>query len=313
MDQILSDLQSSLEAFPSDGFGDSKYTASKPATNALLADASLWKGKVLGGGDEDFKRAVDAINDIEGVGLLDSFGDIFDVKENNEVVFSIFFDFNEQAGMYASTLTSRDVNVDRELNPDVPTSTSFNARHNYRPSDKIMALFNSPNDQRTARSFIPILTQDGSDADSDPDVLSISQNKFKGTDNNNDTFYDNDIIVYRWGGLLLLRAEALAAQGLTTEAIIDINTVRERAGTGAYTGPTDQPTVEREILDERGRELFLELKRYWDLVRFDAASSINIYTEVPNLAGKNLPLVWPVNDNVIAQNGLIEQTDGYRN
>ncbi|WP_108244905.1 RagB/SusD family nutrient uptake outer membrane protein [Muricauda brasiliensis] len=313
MDQILLDLESALAAFPSNGFGDSKYTASAPAANALLADASLWKGKVLGGGNEDFIRAVDAINDIEGVGLLNSFGDVFDVKENNEVVFSIFFDFNEQAGMYASTITSRDVNVDRELNPNVPTSTSFNARHNYRPSDKIIALYNNPNDQRTARSFIPILTQDGSDADSDPDVLSISQNKFKGTDNNNDTFYDNDIIVYRWGGLLLLRAEALAAQGLTVEAIIDINTVRERAGTGAYTGPTDQPTVEREILDERGRELFLELKRYWDLVRFDAGSTIDIYAEVPNLAGKNLPLVWPVNDNVIAQNELIEQTEGYRN
>ncbi|WP_335964754.1 RagB/SusD family nutrient uptake outer membrane protein [Galbibacter sp. PAP.153] len=307
---VFTDIEMALNYFPNPGFV-SKYSASMPAAYALKADASLWRGKVLGGGESDFTAAITAINNIQGVELLDDFGAIFDTKANNEVIFSIFMDYNEQAGMYASTVTSRDVNVDPVLNPDVPTSTSFNARHNYRPSEIIINLFTNDNDQRATRTFIPILTQDGNDADTEPDVLSISQNKFKGTDFNNDTFYDNDIIVYRWADMLLLRAEAKAALNQATGAIADLNIVRNRANIGEYNGPTDKASVEKEILDERGRELFLELKRYWDLVRFDAGGTINIYNQVPNLNGKNIPVLWPVNENVMAENELIEQTEGY--
>tara|TARA_R110002020_G_scaffold184120_1_gene380942 strand:- start:28867 stop:30321 length:1455 start_codon:yes stop_codon:yes gene_type:complete len=310
MAQIFVDIQASLTNLPENGF-TSKYTASKPAAYSLLADAKLWSAKVLGGGEQDLMEAIAAVDNIEGVTLLDNFGDIFDSKENDEVIFSIFLDFNEQAGMYASTLTSRDVNVDAELNPDVPTSTSFNARHNYRPSDTTIGLFEDPNDKRAPRTFIPILTQDGDDADSDPDVLSISQNKFRGTIDNNDTYYDNDIIVYRWADMLLLRAEAKAALGQVSQAVADLDLVRERADIGAYNGPMDQNTVELEVLNERGRELFLELKRYWDLVRFDASGIIDIRAQVPNLEGTDIPLLWPVNDNVIAENELIVQTSGY--
>lgn len=310
MAQIFSDIQASLTNLPGNGF-TSKYAASKPAAYSLLADAKLWSAKVLGGGEQDFMEAITAVDNIEGVGLLDNFGAIFDTKANAEVIFSIFMDFNEQAGMYASTVTSRDVNVDPVLNPDVPTSTSFNARHNYRPSDIIMDLFDNPDDNRASRTFIPILTQDGDDPDSDPDVLSISQNKFRGTNDNNDTHYDNDIIVYRLADMLLLRAEAKAALDQVPAAVADLDLVRERADLGPYEGAMDKNTVELEILEERGRELFLELKRYWDLVRFDAGGTIDIRTQVPNLTGTDIPLLWPINDNVIAENELIVQTPGY--
>ncbi|SDB58847.1 Starch-binding associating with outer membrane [Flavobacteriaceae bacterium MAR_2010_188] len=311
MEQIINDLDLAIDLFPNDGFNGSKYMASKPAAYALLADVSLWNAKVLNGGDENFTTAITAVNSITGVQLLPDFGSIFDSKQNNEVIFAFFFDFNEQDGMYASTVTSRDVNVDRALNPDVPTSSSFNARHNYRPSDNIINLFGDSNDQRANRSFIPILTQDGGDADTDPDVLSISQNKFKGTFYNNDTYYDNDVIVYRWAEMLLFRAEANAALGNISQAVDDLNKIKERAGIPLYNGPLEQTAVELEILDERGRELFLELKRYWDLVRFHNGGTINIYNEVPNLSGVNIPLIWPVNNNIISENPLIEQTDGY--
>lgn len=310
MAQIFSDLESSLNNFPKDGF-ESKYAASKPSAYALKADAKMWSGKVLGGGNADYQAAITAIDNIKGVYLLGNFANVFDIKANDEVIFSIFFDFNEQAGMYASRVTSRDINVDPILNPEVPTSTSFNARHDYRPSDIIMNLFNDPADVRPSRSFIPILTQDGDDPDNAPDVLSISQNKFRGTNNNNDTFYDNDIIVYRWADMLLLRAEANAALNQITSAVTDLDLVRQRAKLAKYSGNLDKSTVEKEILDERGRELFLELKRYWDLVRFDAGGTIDIYAQVPNLSGLSIPLLWPVNDNVISENELIEQTPGY--
>jgi len=276
----------------------------------LMADARMWSGKVLGGGDTDFQAAIDAVNSISGVSLLDKFANVFDTSVNNEIIFALFFDFNEQSGMYASRLSVRDINLDPTLNPDVPTSTSNNARSDYRPSDIIINLYEIT-DVRAARSYIPVLTADGNDVGTEPDILSYAQNKFKGSDFNADTFYDNDIIVYRWADMLLLRAEANAALNRIPLSILDLNTVRKRAGLGLYVGALDKSTVELEILDERGRELFLELKRYWDLVRFNAGGTINIYDQVPNLQGLSIPLLWPVNNNLIAENNLIEQTPGY--
>ncbi|MDQ3276908.1 MAG: RagB/SusD family nutrient uptake outer membrane protein, partial [Bacteroidota bacterium] len=94
-------------------------------------------------------------------------------------------------------------------------------------------------------------------------------------------------------------------------AVKDLNTVRQRAGIGDYAGALTQAAVERELLNERGRELFFENKRWFDLVRFHKGGTINVYNYVPNLAGKNTPLFWPLNSTVLANNPKIEQTSGY--
>lgn len=66
------------------------------------------------------------------------------------------------------------------------------------------------------------------------------------------------MIAYRWGDLLLLRAEANAALNKISESLVDLNEVRDRAGLEPYDGPKDKIAVEKEICDERLRELFIE-------------------------------------------------------
>ncbi|QZT36770.1 RagB/SusD family nutrient uptake outer membrane protein [Halosquirtibacter xylanolyticus] len=145
------------------------------------------------------------------------------------------------------------------------------------------------------------------------DSLTPVTNKFRGTyyDDLQDRVFDDDVILYRWGGLLLLRAEAKAGSGDVSGAISDLNQVRRRANTGDYAGAADKDTVEKEILNERFREMFLELKRWPDLVRANAWGTINIYDMVPNLRGKTTPLLWPLSDDDLRDNDLLKQNNGY--
>jgi hypothetical protein len=92
--------------------------------------------------------------------------------------------------------------------------------------------------------------------------------------------------------MYLFKAEAYAALNQTPQAIIELNRVRDRAKIGTYNGSTNKIAVEKEILNERARELYLERKRWPDLLRFHYGGTIDVYQEVPNLKKK-------VDDNII--------------
>ena len=87
--------------------------------------------------------------------------------------------------------------------------------------------------------------------------------------------------------------------------------MRVRAGNGPYIGATDKASVELEIFKERGREMFFENKRWYDIVRFHYGGTIDAYTYVPNLVGKTIPLFWPLAASVLAANTSLKQTTGY--
>src|SRR5690606_3521203 len=286
--QINADNTDAIALFPTDCFVDINF-ASKPAAYALQADVKMWAAKVLDGGTADLDAALTAIQNIEtqGARLLDSFADVFDTKKNDEIIFAIFNDRDEVNNHYASTLSVRDVNYDPESSPGVPGS-SANVRHNYSPSAKTRSLFTSGTDVRRDRTFLPFYLESGGP------VISYSQTRYYGEIIDGVRLFTNDFIIYRWADMLLLRAEAYTAKNDLENAIIALNLVRNRAGNDDYAGVMDQNSVNLEILAERGRELFLEPKRWWDLRRFHADGSINIYDFVPNFQDQETPLYWSV-------------------
>ena len=85
--------------------------------------------------------------------------------------------------------------------------------------------------------------------------------KSDGTDGKAPGFPDTDFPVFRYADVLLMAAEC-EAHGAAVDGYAGFNQVRARAGLAPIAAPTLQ-----EILDERARELYLELWRRQDLIR----------------------------------------------
>ena len=310
MTQILSDLDQSIASFPENGFVN-KNLVSKPAAYALRADALLWKNKVLKGTTVDLEGVITASNLAlaSGVSLLADFSKIHatDQKKNAEIIYSIYFKRDEKSDQYGSRLKPRDIFVATAANVTSLPYAIAGARSVYAPSPKIMSLF-ANNDVRKGNSFITAVRADNT-------VIGIFDNKFRGTvfTDLGDRLFENDIVLYRAAELYLFKAEALAALNRVSEAKTELDRVRERAGIGPYTGSLDKVTFERELLNERGREFWLENKRWPDIVRFHYGGTIDAYTEVPNLVGKTIPLFSPILDTQISLNPNLKQTVGYPN
>ncbi|MFN7119090.1 MAG: RagB/SusD family nutrient uptake outer membrane protein, partial [Saprospiraceae bacterium] len=96
---------------------------------------------------------------------------------------------------------------------------------------------------------------------------------------------DNDFPVFRYADILLIKAEALWRQNpADAQALALVNQIRSRAGVAPFTTLTAD-----NLLAERGREMFAELKRRTDLIRFgkfndarwakprDPSTHVNIY------------------------------------
>lgn len=322
--QINSDLDSAISIFQSmSGFTPtaypSKYRFSYGAAQALKADVKLWSAKVLGGGNADMDDVITAINEVEktGVTLNTDFKNVTTVRaaSNPEVILAAFFLRDEPTSgisgipnttHYVMNALPYETGVQGALNLDsLPyCKTTSNGQGAYQISPASKALFNNyPNDKRIPFTWVTERQADG------PKISWIT--KYPGTKYVDDRVPDNDLIMYRLADIFLMKAEAYAALGQTGPAIDYLNKVRVRTGNGDYTGATDKAAVEKEILDERGRELYFEHKRWYDLVRFYKGGTIDIYTYIPNLVGKNTPVFWPLNLTVLANNDLIEQTEGY--
>jgi starch-binding outer membrane protein, SusD/RagB family len=314
--QVNSDLDEAINLFKSmSQFSKttypSKYRFSYGAAHALKADAKLWSAKVLGGGAADLNDALAALTEVEasGVTLNADFKNVTGLRAgaNPEVILAAYYQRDEAGNNYTREALPFLSIVQGALNLDsLPyAANSGNAQAAYQISPKSKSLFNAnSNDKRIPYTWITERQASGN--------KTSWITKYPGTKYSDDRFADNDLIVYRLADIQLMKAEAYAALDNTTDAITYLNKVRNRAGIGDYAGATDKPAVEKEILDERGRELYFENKRWFDLVRFHKGGTINVYTYVPNLVGKTTPLFWPLNTTVLANNSKLVQTDGYQ-
>lgn len=126
-------------------------------------------------------------------------------------------------------------------------------------------------------------------------------------DYNNGRNQSNDLPIFRYADVLLMKAEALTRQGSSGAKTL-FNQIRSYAG-----APTiaNEPTLQ-EIYDERGREFFDENWLRNDMIRFGHYEDefFPHYKDFPDASFDKRHRIFPVPQNTINLNGW-EQNPGY--
>jgi hypothetical protein len=117
-----------------------------------------------------------------------------------------------------------------------------------------------------------------------------------------------DQVVFRYAEVLLSLAEAINEQRGPGEAEQYVNEVRKRAGVSKVSG-LSQDAMRDFLLDERGRELYLEGSRREDLIRH---GKLIEYAQNRGISALPHHVLFPIPEDVIIQGaGIIEQNPGY--
>lgn len=120
--------------------------------------------------------------------------------------------------------------------------------------------------------------------------------------------YSTNWRLLRYADVLLMAAEAYHFNNNDAQALIELNKVRDRANLAEVTVTGD--ALFNAIVNERQLELAFEGCRYWDLVRWELASSE--MSNIGYVTGKHELFPIPINE-IIANTSISpeDQNPGY--
>jgi hypothetical protein len=307
LDQCILDLQTAISKMTWKPASPSRaIRASRGTAYALLAHIYAWRGEydkvipaadsvILSGGYTHVNRSTPASylsmfrgNSSEG---------IFEISQNAA---------NEGAGGSATYGTIINNVAFRTLKSPY---LAINTGNSHFPLDRITLSTLFPDnadsvDYRRKNGFAFW-------GSTDPITIKYSNILYTGP-NNTSPISLNNIIVFRLADIKLLKAEALAATSSFADARSVLDEIRGLANVSPYAGTDDQ--LFEAIIDERGRELFLEGHRFYDLVRlgrktgtlkFNGSTTLIRMDDAQFQQGK---YYWPVDPILIQVNPLLTQT-----
>lgn len=119
-----------------------------------------------------------------------------------------------------------------------------------------------------------------------------------------------DYMVFRLGEVLLIRAEAAAHLNNLNQALMDVNTIRSRAGLPASTADvTSQTAVLAAVMKERQTELCFEWgNRWFDLKRTGTAGTV---LSAEKTGWQNDAALYPIPQTELQLNNALIQNPGY--
>ena len=295
-DQILMDLNDASGLLSASYTGANIGRATSGAVNSLLGEVYLTQKK-YDLAEASLKKVVDG-----PYSLLSNYADVFAPGKGNnaEIVFAVQFKRGNREGSIFNTLFA----------PDGSGSVIANgATGGIIPTNDLRDAF-EPGDARFDISIRTFTYSNG--------ATRLYSAKFldPGAPTND---ADNDWIIYRYAGVLLMYAEALNEQNKLSEAEQVLKQVRDRALLPTTMG-MDQSDLRLAIEREARVELCFEGHRWWDLIRTDRAEAVlNQYFTSNNILAngvlvqfKPYKAIFPIPQTQIDVNpSLISQNSGY--
>lgn len=305
---IKSDIENAEQLYLSNEIKD-RCKISRAAILMLRADIYLWMYKVEEANADYLTKAEKSVDEIlalpkTALSLQGSYKNVFDKEGNTEIIFSIYYDKDENSSQYGSLLAQSSTLVPAALrNNPIPVATSAN-RMNF--SKLFYDNYRNRTSGDTRVGYISSDIESGG-------VNYRYTLKYMGEMNGVTRVFTTDTRIYRLAEAYLFKAEILAEQGNYPKAVEYLNDVVARAYNEKEHYPKTLAGEEFKaaLLDERMIEFAGECKSWFDLIRFG-----EVFNRVPTLAGRENDnqgniLLLPVNDDTISRNPKIKQTPGY--
>ncbi|MCS3800879.1 RagB/SusD family nutrient uptake outer membrane protein [Niastella sp. OAS944] len=121
-------------------------------------------------------------------------------------------------------------------------------------------------------------------------------------------------MILRLAELFLIRSEAQAEKNNISNAVADLNKIRNRAGLPDYSGLMDKDSVLDAIYHERRVELFTEWGHRWlDLIRTNTIDKV-MNSAAPAKGGtwSHYKALYPIPQSEILINSNLKQNEGYQ-
>jgi hypothetical protein len=332
---VLQDIEDALPGLPVIGPAGTTNKASKAAANFLKARVLLNAGIYRGEGAPsaaDMPGVIAAVDAITGdnFALQAGYFDLFDGTANSERVWyttagtgnrmwgglhynqpstdnggggwngfttlGAFYDSFE--GNPNSNYVGDNQEERRGWVPDATNADSNNQGFFY--GFGIGQQYNAAGTAIQARASKPLVfTKELPGLVGNNDVTGIRVLKYHPS---NGAFYGG-VILFRYADAYLMKAEAMLRSGGNPTAMVNaLRTLRGAAPLGSVT--------ESDLLAERGRELYIEMVRRTDMIRFGTFNAGYEFMD-PSAVGDETKNLYPIPANAILSNPNLVQNPGY--
>lgn len=301
LNSCINDLNMARSFLPwkDEGSSDRVVRADKGSTFALLAHVYAWEGEY-----DSCRMMCDSVINSGSYSLMPgtNYSNLYQ-GQSDESIFEIAQNTGPES--MNATAYSASIALYTLATPYLP----INNVPNWQISAGVLhTLFNDPNDIRFQKEFTSI------NAGNVTYYSCIKYSNITTLSNKGINYYilKNNILIFRLAGIMLLKAEALAAQPTPDMAssLSIVNTIRNRAGIDPITIASipDRIALIDTVTAERGRELFLEGTRYYDLVRNERLTNKSMFPFITQNEFEEGKYYWPIDPSLFQLNPLLTQT-----
>lgn len=276
-DLVVSDLEQAIDNLSQNDRGD-VYYASHEAALALMARVQLY----LENWDSAVDYATQAMNETDaGLADADTYANnMFESQPNPESIFELKIDPNTES-----------LGSNNAINAYINPSDWFDVI----PSDDLL----NAHEEDDVRSQLYV---QHIDSDGEPDEFYST--KFNGSAGT----HTDHVPIIRYAEMLLIRAEANAELGNETEAVDDLETLRENRGLDSYVTPPSGNDLIAEVLHQSRLEFAFEGRRWFDLKR--RGMDIPKQGSLPTIDYEDYRLLAPIPSGEVEDHD-VEQNPGY--